>query len=109
MQLTHRAADAPQRDPLQEKAFNQRALVCGNQALVSLSDKLALTHLALVILFAIMDVTIFLELLRSTLGASVSRNHSSVQSPFDWSLLLANSSMKSSESITWIAPPEIKP
>jgi hypothetical protein len=52
-------ADAPQRDPLQQETGNQRPLLVGNQVLVSVPDKLAFTLLALVVLFAIMNVTIF--------------------------------------------------
>jgi len=67
--------DTAQGDALAQQAFNQRALPRRNAPLGGLSDKLSWTRLALMILFPIMSMAIFLELSGSTRRADVSNAH----------------------------------
>jgi hypothetical protein len=71
----HGPTDTTQGDALAQQAFHQRALPKRNAPLGGLSDKLAWTRLALMILFPIMSMAIFLELSGSTRRADVSNAH----------------------------------
>jgi hypothetical protein len=57
---THRTTNATQRNPLHQQAFNQRSGVLRDESLLKSYDKLAPTVLASMVLFAVVDVTIFL-------------------------------------------------
>jgi hypothetical protein len=59
---THRATDAAQRYPLHQQASDQRSGVIRDEVLCEAIDKLACTIFALIILLAIVDVPVFLEL-----------------------------------------------
>jgi len=64
--VAHDPTETAQGDALAQQAFNQRALPRHNAPLVGLSDKLLWTRLALMMLFPIMGMAIFLELFGST-------------------------------------------
>src|SRR3954447_24581168 len=67
----HGPTDPAQGNTLAQQTFNQRALPRRNAPLGGLSDKLSWTRLALMILFPIMGMAIFLELSGSTRWADV--------------------------------------
>jgi len=71
----HGPTDTAQGDALAQQAFNQRALPRRNAPVGGLSNKLSGTRLALMILFLIMGMAIFLELCGSTRRADVSHAH----------------------------------
>jgi hypothetical protein len=73
----HGPTDPTQGDALAQQAFNQRALPQRNAPLGGLSDKLSWTRLALMILFPIMGMAIFLEWSGSTRRADGSNAHGS--------------------------------
>jgi hypothetical protein len=72
---THRTTDAAQRDPLHKQAFNQCLCVIRDEIWLKAFDKLATTAVALMILFAVVNVTIFLILGRLTPWTHVSNDH----------------------------------
>jgi hypothetical protein len=59
---THGTTNAAQRNPLDQQAFTQRPCGIRDQRLLGALDELASTVLALMILLAVMNVTIFLIL-----------------------------------------------
>ena len=59
---THRATNAAQRNPLHQQAFDERTLVLRDEVLLEAVDKLAATVVALMVLFAVVNVAIFLVL-----------------------------------------------
>jgi hypothetical protein len=59
---THRLTNAAQRKAFQQQAFDERPLVLRNKILFAALNELAATVVALVILFAIVNVPIFLVL-----------------------------------------------
>ena len=59
---THYATNASQRNPLQQQAFDESPSVVRDKILLQALDKLASTVAALMILFAVMNVSIFLIL-----------------------------------------------
>ena len=67
--------DPAQGNALAQQAFNQRALPRYNAPLAGLRDKLSWTRFALMILFTIMGMAIFLELCGATRRAGVSDDH----------------------------------
>lgn len=72
---TNSAADAVQRDFLQESACHQTALVLVNQAVLSMSNDLSATLLAAMVLLPGVNRAIFLELPGSTRWARSSLDH----------------------------------
>jgi hypothetical protein len=73
---TYSPTDPAQGNALAQQMLNQRALLVSNEALFGVGHKLASTGLALMILFAGVNMAIFLELCRPTLWARISDNHS---------------------------------
>ena len=71
----HSATNATQRNPLHKQALNQRTLPGANQVLGQVLDKLTSARFTLMILFAIVNVAILLESLRSTRWTHVSHVH----------------------------------
>jgi hypothetical protein len=71
----HRTTDAAQRNPLHQQAFDQTTLVVGDKILLEALDELPPTVVAVMILFAIVNVAIFLKLGGLTLWTDVSDNH----------------------------------
>ena len=69
-------ADPAQRDALAQQVLNQRALLVRNNVVFGAGHKLASTRFALMILFAGARMAIFLVLVRLTLWAGISHNHS---------------------------------
>ena len=58
----HRTTDAAQRNPLHQQAFDQTPLISGDEVLLAALDKLAPTVVAVMVLFAVMNMPIFLVL-----------------------------------------------
>ena len=58
----HRATNAAQRNPLHQQAFDERSRVLRDEVLFEALDKLAPTVVAVMVLFAVVNVTIFLIL-----------------------------------------------
>jgi hypothetical protein len=73
---THGTANTMQRDFLQQQPCHQCALVLVNQAIVGVQDELPATILAAMILFARVDMAIFLALLGTTRWTRLSHDHS---------------------------------
>ena len=59
---THGATDAAPRYPLHQQAFDQRSCVSRDEVLFEAVDKLTAAVAALMVLFATVDVAIFLVL-----------------------------------------------
>jgi hypothetical protein len=59
---THHATNASQRNPLHKQAFDESPSVVRDKILLQALDKLASTVVALMILFALVNVSIFLIL-----------------------------------------------
>jgi hypothetical protein len=57
---THRATNAAQGNPFHKQAFDERTPFIRDEVLLEALDKLASTVVAVMVLFAIMNVTIFL-------------------------------------------------
>ena len=57
----HRATDTAQRHPLHQQAFDKTSLVIGDEVLLVALDKLAPTVVAVMIVFAIVNVAVFLR------------------------------------------------
>jgi hypothetical protein len=72
---THRTADAAQRYPLDQHVFDQRSCVSRDEVLCEAVDKLTAAVLAVMVLFAVVDVAIFLVLGRLTPRALISDDH----------------------------------
>ena len=70
-----RAANPAQEDLLAKQALRHGAVFCVNHPVGSVHDELAATRLALVILLAIVNVAILLELQRPTFRTYVSHAH----------------------------------
>jgi hypothetical protein len=64
-----------QGDFLQQSALYQRALPLINDATLGVQHALSTAVFALMVLFAIMNMAIFLEPLRVTLGTGISEGH----------------------------------
>ena len=56
----HRTTDAAQRNPLHQQAFDKTTFVIGDEVLLAALDELPATVMTVMILFAIVNVTIFL-------------------------------------------------
>src|SRR5262245_53392967 len=69
------ATDTVQGDFLAEQALHQNALFVNDHSVCGVYDELAATHFALVILLAVVDVAIFLELWRPTFRTRLSHTH----------------------------------
>ena len=72
---TYSAADAAQRYPLHQQAFDESSCVLRDEVLFEAVDKLTPAVVALMVLFAVVNVTVFLILGRLTPWAHVSDNH----------------------------------
>src|SRR4029453_19139748 len=73
---TYHTTDPAERDALAQQVFNQRALLVRNDVVVRAGHKLASTCFALMILFAGVRMAILLVLVRLTLWAGISYDHS---------------------------------
>src|ERR671914_1703316 len=73
---TYRTTDPAQRDALAQQVFNQRALLVRYDVVFGAGHKLASTRFALMILFAAAGMAIFLVVVRLTLWALISHDHS---------------------------------
>jgi hypothetical protein len=71
----HRTTDAAQRNPLHQQAFDKATLVIGDEVLLEALNKLAPTVVAVMVLFAIVNVAIFLKLGGLALWTDVSDHH----------------------------------
>jgi hypothetical protein len=71
----HRATDAAQRDPLDQQAFDQPPCVNRDEVLFEAVDKLTAAVVALMVLFAVVDVAIFLVFGRLAPRTHVSDDH----------------------------------
>jgi len=59
---THRTTNAPSRNPFHQHAFDETTLFIRDEVLLEALDELAATVVAWMILFAVVNVTIFLIL-----------------------------------------------
>jgi hypothetical protein len=73
---TYHTTDPAQRDALAQQVFNQRALLIRNEVVFRAGHKLASTRFALMILFASARMAILLVVVRLTLWAGISYDHS---------------------------------
>jgi hypothetical protein len=72
---SHCATDATQRDSFHPQAFDQPSGVIRDEVLFEAVDKLTAAGMAMMVLFAVMDVAIFLVFGRSTPWTHVSDDH----------------------------------
>ena len=72
---SHRTANAAQRNPLYQQAFDQGSGVLRDEVLFEAVDKLTAAGMALMVLFAVVDVAIFLVLGRLTPWTYISDDH----------------------------------
>jgi hypothetical protein len=72
---THRPTDPAQGNALAQQMLNERALLVRNEVLFGVGHKLASACLALMILFAAVNMAVFLELAQPTPWARVSDNY----------------------------------
>ena len=71
----YRATDATEGNPLHQQAFNQGPCVIRDEILFEALDELASAVLALMVLFTVVNVAIFLVLGRLTPWTQVSGDH----------------------------------
>ena len=71
----HRATDAAQRYPLHQQAFDERPLVLRDKVLFEALDELASTVVAVMILFPVVNVPVFLILGGLALWTHISDDH----------------------------------
>jgi hypothetical protein len=71
----HRATDAAQGNSFYEQAFDEAPLVLRDEVLLTALDELAPTVMAVMVLFTVTNVTIFLKLGRLTLWTHISDDH----------------------------------
>jgi hypothetical protein len=81
----HRTTDAAQRNALHQQAFDQTPLVIGDEVLFAALDELPPTVVAVMILFAIVNVAIFLKVGGLALWTDVSDNHAVLWTSAGWS------------------------
>ena len=79
---TDSPADPPQRDTLAQQVFNQRALPMRNATVRGVSHKLTSARLAVMVLFGMVGMAIFLKPCRSTRWAHVSDDHGCCWPPY---------------------------
>jgi hypothetical protein len=84
----HRTTDAAQRNALHQQAFDQAPLISGDGVLLAALDKLASTVVAVMVLFAIVNVAIFLKLRGLAPWTDVSNNHSVLLTSAGWGRVL---------------------
>jgi hypothetical protein len=102
----HGAAEASSRNPLHQQPFDKTTLVIRDEVLLEALDELAPTVAALMVLFAVVNVAIFLVLWGLTLRTHISDDHRLLlTSPkfgmCFWSTVTENQLA----SITWISLP----
>ena len=85
---THCATNATQRNPLHQQAFDERPCVLRDEVLLEALDKLAPTVVAVMILFAVVNVTVFLILGGLTPWAHVSDDHGLLLTSAAWVCVL---------------------
>jgi hypothetical protein len=78
---TYRTTDPAQRAALAQQVFHQRALLISNDVVFRAGHKLASTRFALMILFAGASMAILLIVVRLTLWARISHDHSWLLTP----------------------------
>jgi len=71
----HRTTDAAQRNPLYQQAFDKTPLVIGDEVLLEALHELAPTVMTVMVLFAVMNVTVFLKLRGLALWTDISDDH----------------------------------
>ena len=81
---THGTTNAVQRQALQQQALDQSSGVIRDEVLLQALDKLTATVLALMVLFAVVNVTIFLVFGGLTARTHILDEHSFVLTPFSW-------------------------
>jgi hypothetical protein len=72
----HHATNASQRNPLYQQAFDESPSVVRNTILLQALDKLASTVMTVMVLFSVVNVTVFFVLGGLTPRADVSHDHS---------------------------------
>jgi hypothetical protein len=72
---THRATNTPQGNPFHQQPFDEAPLFSRNEVLLAALDKLASTIMAVMVLFAVVNVAIFLKLGGLALWTDVSDHH----------------------------------
>jgi hypothetical protein len=102
----HGAAEASSRNPLHQQPFDKTTLVIRDEVLLEALDELAPTVAALMVLFAVVKVAIFLVLWGLTLRTHISDDHrllltSPKLGTCFWSTVTENQLA----SITWISLP----
>ena len=93
---TDRTTHTPQREPFEQQAFDEPTLVLRDEVLLAALDKLASTVVAVMILFAVVNVAIFLKLGGLTLWTDVSDDHGVLLTSAEWDAFLVNQSTASS-------------
>src|SRR5262249_29540312 len=76
--------DTSQGNALHQQAFDQTTLVIGDEVLLAALDKLAPTVVAVMVLFAIVNVPIFLKLGGLAPWTDVSNNHGVLLTSAGW-------------------------
>ena len=88
----HRTTDAAQRETFQQQAFDERTLVLRDEVLFKTVDKLPSAVVALLVLFAMVNVPVFLVLGGLTLRVDVSDDQSVLLTSAGWVRVLGNHS-----------------
>ena len=81
---THRATNAAQRNPFQQRAFDQSPSIIRDKILVEALDKLASTAVAVMILFAVVNMPVFLKLGGLAPRTDVSDDHGVLLTSAAW-------------------------
>jgi hypothetical protein len=92
---THRTTDAAQRDPLDQQVFDERSCVGRDEVLFEAVDKLTAAVMALMVLFAVVDVAIFLVPGRLTPWTLISDDHRLLLTSAGVGSVWVNSTMES--------------
>ena len=93
---THRATDASQRETFQQQAFDEQTLVLRDEVLCKTVDTLPSAVVAVMMLFAIVHVPVFLVLGGLTRWTDVSDDHVLLLTSAGWVSVLVNHSTESS-------------
>jgi hypothetical protein len=80
----HRTTDAAQRNPFYQQAFDKTTLVIGDEVLLEALNELAPTVVAVMILFAVVNVSVFLKLGGLTPWTDVSDDHGVLLTSAGW-------------------------
>ena len=106
----HGAADASSRNPLHQQPFDKPTRVIRDEVLLEALDELAPTVAALMVLFAVVNVAIFLVLWGLTLRTHISDDHRLLlTSPKFGTCFWSTVTENQLASITWISLPILQP